>query len=300
MLPREIDEQTFSKSIMGYNTEEVDEFLEKIKADFEQLYAENEEFGKKLPVLIDRVEDYRKDEQFIKSALVSAEKTASEIIEKAEIEATRRASESKIEAEAVLSAAKQKAKQMVDEAEGAVSNRKAELLQEIKNEEYRLHQLKTEVSDFKSNVLNQYKSHILMLDSMPSVPPIMDSEARENAVSKKEEPPEETAVIDQIAERVDEEASKHMLQDNEKDETMDTVSFPPVQVSEQTSWDDDAVEEETERADSAIEKGQTNNDNQAPKPFFEDLNFGISYTPDEDEDDYDDPAPGRRFFRKKR
>ena len=41
LAPSEIDNIRFSKTIKGYNVDEVDDFLDQLIADYEKLYREN-------------------------------------------------------------------------------------------------------------------------------------------------------------------------------------------------------------------------------------------------------------------
>ena len=48
LAPSEIDNIRFSKTIKGYNVDEVDDFLDQLIADYEKLYRENAEFKDKI------------------------------------------------------------------------------------------------------------------------------------------------------------------------------------------------------------------------------------------------------------
>ena len=48
IAPIEIENKEFKKGIMGYKEEEVDEFLDLVKEDYEQLYRENLELKEKV------------------------------------------------------------------------------------------------------------------------------------------------------------------------------------------------------------------------------------------------------------
>ena len=48
ITPIEIENKEFKKGIRGYNQDEVDEFLDMVKEDFEQLYRENLELKEKV------------------------------------------------------------------------------------------------------------------------------------------------------------------------------------------------------------------------------------------------------------
>ena len=80
---------SFRKSrLSGYNTEDVDNFIDQVKESYDELQkknielkeemekqnAEKEQLLKKLEVLAGKIEDYRQEEDEIKNALVSAQK----------------------------------------------------------------------------------------------------------------------------------------------------------------------------------------------------------------------------------
>ena len=80
---------SFRKSrFSGYNTEDVDNFIDQVKESYDELLkknielkeemekqnAEKEQLLKKLEVLAGKIEDYRQEEDEIKNALVSAQK----------------------------------------------------------------------------------------------------------------------------------------------------------------------------------------------------------------------------------
>jgi cell division initiation protein len=92
--PSQIREREFSKSTMGgYKTAEVDNFLDDVAVSYEQLYKENSELLKKLRLLVENIEDYRKKEQEGKftpdAALTAAKEEADKIIADARLQAQR-------------------------------------------------------------------------------------------------------------------------------------------------------------------------------------------------------------------
>ena len=60
LAPSEIDNIRFSKTIKGYNVDEVDDFLDQLIADYEKLYRENAEFKDKIEKMDKDLEQYRK------------------------------------------------------------------------------------------------------------------------------------------------------------------------------------------------------------------------------------------------
>lgn len=98
ITPMDIEQQEFSKSIRGYNEEEVDDFLDKIVKDYEELINENVRLNEEIERMQEKLKEFSEIEETLRSALLSAQKSAEEtkgrveseakiIIEKAELEA---------------------------------------------------------------------------------------------------------------------------------------------------------------------------------------------------------------------
>lgn len=98
ITPMDIEQQEFSKSFRGYNEEEVDDFLDKIVKDYEELINENVRLNEEIERMQEKLKEFNEIEETLRSALLSAQKSAEEtkgrveseakiIIEKAELEA---------------------------------------------------------------------------------------------------------------------------------------------------------------------------------------------------------------------
>ena len=55
----EIENKEFKKGLRGYTEEEVDEFLDLVKEDFENLYRENLDLKEKLKLYQEQVSRYK-------------------------------------------------------------------------------------------------------------------------------------------------------------------------------------------------------------------------------------------------
>ena len=75
----------FKKSVRGYNTEEVDKFVSEVVATLEQNKKEKVDLVKKLDILAKRIEQYRKDEENVRGALINAEKVKGSAVKEAEL-----------------------------------------------------------------------------------------------------------------------------------------------------------------------------------------------------------------------
>lgn len=77
----------FKKGFRGYNEEDVDMFIDRVVADYEKLYKENNELKEKLNSINDRLESYSEMEKTLQSTLVVAQKTSEDIVANARKEA---------------------------------------------------------------------------------------------------------------------------------------------------------------------------------------------------------------------
>ena len=140
----EIRSVTFEKALRGYRTEDVDAFLEQMAAGVDQLIAEKEDIEKKLYILAQKVEEYRADEDALKSALLNAQRLGENVIHEARAKGDSIIREATGKAQRILEAA--------DERE--------------KEEKERLRALEAEVTSFKGRVLSLYQEHIEALSRL--------------------------------------------------------------------------------------------------------------------------------------
>ena len=80
LTPMDIHNHQFKKSIRGYNENEVDDFLDRIVADFEKLQREIDRLKNQINTNEVEMEKYRKLERTMNDTLLVAQKTADEVI----------------------------------------------------------------------------------------------------------------------------------------------------------------------------------------------------------------------------
>lgn len=153
MNVEDIHNVTFDRVMRGYKPEEVDEYLDKVAAQLEKLEAEkadlqakNADTEKKMYILAEKVEQYRGDEETLKTALLNAQRMG----------------------ESVILEARSKAETILYEATNKANLARNDMLEKIAEEELLLSRLKAEVAHFKSEILNLYKQHIESLSLLPS------------------------------------------------------------------------------------------------------------------------------------
>ena len=128
----DIEQQQFGRSFRGYNEEEVDNFLDRIAKDYEEVLNENIKLKEETERLQSRMEEYSKMDETLRSALVNAQQSASNIKENVQKEAQVMIENAKIEAENIKQQAKQEIYDINNEIE-ALKKRKYLLLEKLKN-----------------------------------------------------------------------------------------------------------------------------------------------------------------------
>ena len=136
LTAKEVRESTFSRSARGYRVDEIDEYLENVADTIEKLTEENRSLVKKIEILAAKVQEYREDEDSIRAALVTAQRSADSIIKEANSSVEGQLAQAKQNADAITQNAQNEADSVIAkanaEAEAALSQArlKAETLVE--------------------------------------------------------------------------------------------------------------------------------------------------------------------------
>ena len=106
VTPKEIEEKEFSRSVRGYDRDEVDEFLDLIILDMQDLITGNESLKKENEELKEEIEDYKKNQKKTMETLESAKKLMKDISDSAEKRADRIIQDARNEAEIIMNRAR--------------------------------------------------------------------------------------------------------------------------------------------------------------------------------------------------
>ena len=79
LTPLDIENKRFTKTIKGYNVEEVDDFLDQLTLEYEKLYKENAEYREQADKYQNDLQHYRNVEHTLQNTLVMAQTTAEDI-----------------------------------------------------------------------------------------------------------------------------------------------------------------------------------------------------------------------------
>ena len=136
----------FKNSVKGYKKEEVDKFIDDVVATLEQNKKEKIELVKKLDILAKRIEQYRKDEEDVRGALINAEKVKGSAVKQAEEKVN-----------ALLEEARAEAKRIIYDANASVVAQKNNYLK-----------LQADAVVLREQLLATYNNHIRMLEDLPT------------------------------------------------------------------------------------------------------------------------------------
>ena len=170
MTPDSIANKRFDKAMGGYRQDEVDAFLEQIANEFRALQAEKDDLERKVEVLANKIEEYREDEDSLRSALIGAQKLGDSVIR-----------ESKSKAETILLDAKVEAAKIVETAQ-----------RNVEIEQTALVTMKKEVTKFKNRMLTMYRQHLDLIATLPEYADELI--ANENAALENAQEAEEVSV----------------------------------------------------------------------------------------------------------
>ena len=142
----DITNKEFKKVIRGYDSEEVDEFLEKIAEDYEELYKENSALKEQVFVLKDKIEHFSKMEDTIQNTLLLAQNAADQAKQS-----------SQKEAELIIKNANDSAQRILDKANNNIVQ---------VNEEYE--RIKQEFIKFRAKFRNFMNTQMDTFNSLES------------------------------------------------------------------------------------------------------------------------------------
>ena len=155
----------------GYRKEGVEEFVSQVVELVTALENEKADMQKKIVILAEKIEEYKRDEENIKQVLVGAQRMAEQT--KKEAEET---------AEMLLRDARERANGIVGEATRQITTNQEELAR-----------VKKEVGDFKARILSLYKEHLELISKIPNDDSAPVSSVEEEPSVPAEEPQQPSA-----------------------------------------------------------------------------------------------------------
>ena len=172
LTPQQIQDISFEKALFGgYDMDSVDDILEPLTEDYVTLYKENSVLKSKMRILVEKLEEYRKQEASMQNALLAAQKTCDQMVADAE----------------------KKCAQMLHEAEDAASAKTNNVDALVGEEQERLDAAKAATSQFLDGMEKRLKRQLELIDELRRETPLTPSqpEEPERAVLTPKEQPKE-------------------------------------------------------------------------------------------------------------
>lgn len=146
---------TFERAMRGYRCEDVDDYLKQVADSMDALSAENEDLQKKLVVLAQRIDQYRAEEDTLRTTMINAQRLGENVIREA----------------------KQKAAEIIRAANIKSEDREQHARDEVELAKQELITLKKEADSFKKTLMGMYREHIEVLSKIPEYPGELAQEA---------------------------------------------------------------------------------------------------------------------------
>lgn len=246
----EIKNVTFHKARNGYQTEDVDDFIDSVIETVDSILRERDDYLKKLDIFAKKVEEYRAAEESVGSVLLSAQRLADANIKEASHKADVIIKDAQAKADAMLIDAKEKSDAMLADAKeqsdkiiaDATGNSKRAIAAgnlELERQKELLKKINADVKAFQSLLLKRYRAQIAAVKEISDIQAKIRSEAeidKEYPTPKKEEPaPAEKVKTDDKKSQTEEKPAV----------TMASVDLTPPATAART---DEAKKKETEPA----------------------------------------------------
>ena len=136
---------TFDKAMRGYRCDDVDDYLKQVAESLDALAAQNDDLQKKLVVLAQRIDQYRAEEDTLRTTMINAQRLGENVIREA----------------------KQKAAEIIRAANMKADDREQRARDDVELAKQEIVTLKSEADSFKRSLMEMYRKHINLISKMP-------------------------------------------------------------------------------------------------------------------------------------
>ena len=150
---------TFDKAMRGYRCDDVDDYLKQVAESMDALAAKNDEMQKNLVVLAQRIDQYRAEEDTLRTTMINAQRLGENVIREA----------------------KQKAAEIIRTANMKADDREQRARDDVELAKQEIVTLKSEADSFKRSLMEMYRKHINLISKMPEYNPPAQEEAPQPA-----------------------------------------------------------------------------------------------------------------------
>ena len=154
IAPHELKNKTFSRSVRGYNPQEVDEYFDFLIDKYTEAYKSISDWERKFNSVQAKYEELSNEEESIRSAILKAQKLGEVIVENAKAEAEEHKSHLKEECDKIVLQAKER----------------------VQKEKDALISLRNTAIEFQNKLYEEYVQHITLIKEM-ELNPMSESDA---------------------------------------------------------------------------------------------------------------------------
>ncbi|TET64209.1 DivIVA domain-containing protein [Candidatus Aerophobetes bacterium] len=187
--PSEIEIPKFRLSLKGYNHREVDEFIMRLREDYQEIVHQNNVLTEEINELKEQIKGYTSKKERLEDALISAQKSAQLISENSQEQAKLIVKEAEIKAKTILEEGEKK-------------------LQELRNE---IASLSEQKRLFLTKLKSLITSHSELLNFYEEELPEKEAKVKKETFKDDELP---------FKERIDERNAESISLENDHDETI--------------------------------------------------------------------------------
>ena len=170
LTPQDVRSVQFEKNLRGYRTEDVDHFLDKVEQQLGQDAEQMEALRKQVAdltaeneTLRRNMQSYEADGDMLKSALINAQRMGENVIREANQKAEDILHRANLRGDDIIRDANELLQKASDRADEIISEANDKKLAE----EREYDRVRLEVTRFKSDVLNLYRTHVESLSRLP-------------------------------------------------------------------------------------------------------------------------------------
>ncbi|MEG1845755.1 MAG: DivIVA domain-containing protein [Oscillospiraceae bacterium] len=330
LTPEKIKGKEFQTTGRGsYRADDVDSFIAEVSSSYDQMFKENGELIKKISILANKIEEYRKDEDSLRTALFAAQKLADQIVKEANDSIKGKVDAADDTAKEIVDNANKVANELKanakNEADGVIlsATKQAEEIlgtvnRKITHESLAFEMLQKEASEFRSKLIDMYKEHLNLINKLPEIaedelaseePKV---EANEQEIEKSEvaeeiEEVEEVEEVEEAFEIAEEAIAEEAIEDEAEEDDEETFEeFTLEEIADDNDFEDISSSSEKDDEDGfSLNLDDMDFDDEPVEEVHTNTNYAVAddfETVKEEEiedDDEDGPVSFKSFFKKK-
>ena len=231
LTPMDIHDHQFKKTFRGYSENEVDDFLDKVVADFERLINDNERLKNQLYAVETEIEKYRGLEKTMNDTLIVAQRTADEVISTAKKNADTLKAQAARDCQQIKEQAQLEGKKIIDAATVKRDAILADYSNLIRERNTFLLKMRT-ILESELAITNHVIENLPRFEEVEKTPAPEEKPVEEPAPPVEETEPEEISKPEEPPEEIEDTHATNIVDISTKPVTDETRTYTPVPAKE--------------------------------------------------------------------